>query len=327
MKTLTFFNNKGGVGKTSLVYHLAWMFAELDLEVLVADLDPQANLTSMFLQDSQVLELWEKQRSRETVFGAVEDLLRGLGDVKAVPTIDVSTKISLIPGDLGLSRFEDSLSESWSKSFGGDERSFRVLTAFHRLLATAAEKKKADLVLLDVGPNLGAINRTALLTSDMVVFPVAPDLFSLQGLRNLGPTLSKWRSDWTTIRSNAPPDISVPAGEMRPLGYVLLQHGVFSKRVVKAYANWADKIPEAYSKYIFPQDADTYSLETDQECLAKLKHYRSLMPMAMEARKPIFLLKTADGAIGAHLYAVKECYQDFKALAEKIITKAGINNS
>ena len=51
MKCITVFNNKGGVGKTSLVYHLAWMYDKLDYNVLVADLDPQANLTSMFLDD------------------------------------------------------------------------------------------------------------------------------------------------------------------------------------------------------------------------------------------------------------------------------------
>jgi cellulose biosynthesis protein BcsQ len=43
---VTFFNNKGGVGKASLVYHLAWMLSELDRRVLLADLDPQANLRS-----------------------------------------------------------------------------------------------------------------------------------------------------------------------------------------------------------------------------------------------------------------------------------------
>ena len=45
---VAFFNNKGGVGKTSLVYHLAWMYADLGLRVMAADLDPQANLTSAF---------------------------------------------------------------------------------------------------------------------------------------------------------------------------------------------------------------------------------------------------------------------------------------
>ena len=49
MKAIAFFNNKGGVGKTSLVYHLAWMFSDLGVRIVAADLDPQDNLTSMFL--------------------------------------------------------------------------------------------------------------------------------------------------------------------------------------------------------------------------------------------------------------------------------------
>lgn len=58
MKTIAFFNNKSGVGKTTLVYNLAWMFAELGLSVVVADLDPQANLTSMFLEEEELESLW-----------------------------------------------------------------------------------------------------------------------------------------------------------------------------------------------------------------------------------------------------------------------------
>ena len=46
MTTIAFFNNKGGVGKTSLVYHLALMYAEIGVSVVAADLDPQANLTA-----------------------------------------------------------------------------------------------------------------------------------------------------------------------------------------------------------------------------------------------------------------------------------------
>jgi chromosome partitioning protein len=67
MKTIAFFNNKGGVGKTSLVYHLAWMYADLGLSVIAADFDPQANLTSMFLEDDRLEELWETRGSKNTV--------------------------------------------------------------------------------------------------------------------------------------------------------------------------------------------------------------------------------------------------------------------
>ena len=58
MNTIAFFNNNGGVGKTSLVYHLAWMYADLGVPVVAADLDPQANLTRMFLDEERLEELW-----------------------------------------------------------------------------------------------------------------------------------------------------------------------------------------------------------------------------------------------------------------------------
>lgn len=48
MTSIVFFNNKGGVGKTTLVYPLAHMFARLGYATLAVDLDPQANLTSAF---------------------------------------------------------------------------------------------------------------------------------------------------------------------------------------------------------------------------------------------------------------------------------------
>ena len=48
------------------------------------------------------------------------------------------------------------------------------------------------------------------------------------------------------------------------------------------------------------------------------------MPLAQEARKPMFLLKPADGAIGGHAGAVRDCYRDFRALAETVATRAGL---
>ncbi len=51
MKSIIFFNNKrGGVGKTTTVYHVAWMLSELGIKTIAIDLDPQSNLTFMFMQ-------------------------------------------------------------------------------------------------------------------------------------------------------------------------------------------------------------------------------------------------------------------------------------
>src|SRR5438128_1250141 len=59
---LTFFNIKRGVGKTSLVYHLAWIFSQVGKRVVAIDLDPQANLTSAFLDESQLEKLWDLEK-------------------------------------------------------------------------------------------------------------------------------------------------------------------------------------------------------------------------------------------------------------------------
>src|SRR5580658_4952468 len=83
MKTIAFFNNKGGVGKTTLVYHLAWMFADMGRDVIAADLDPQSNLTSMFLDEDRLEELWPDGKHPNTIHGVVEPILRGIGDIQA----------------------------------------------------------------------------------------------------------------------------------------------------------------------------------------------------------------------------------------------------
>ena len=190
MKTIAFFNNKGGVGKTSLVYHLAWMYADLGLNVLAADLDPQANLTSMFLDDDRLEEIWTDEHEW-TIYGAFQPLLEGTGDIRAPHTEDVSPGLGLVVGDLALSSAEDELSGQWPDCLDRKPRAFRVLSGLWRILMAAGEDAGADLLLIDVGPNLGALNRAALVAAQDVVIPLAPDLYSLQGLRNLGPTLRR----------------------------------------------------------------------------------------------------------------------------------------
>ena len=100
----------------------------------------------------------------------------------------------------------------------------------------AADAIEADLILVDVGPNLGALNRAALVTANHVVVPLAPDLYSIQGLRNLGPTLRRWRREWSErVQRNPVADLDVPGGGMMPIGYVVVQHAVRLNRPVKAY--------------------------------------------------------------------------------------------
>lgn len=326
MKTITFFNNKGGVGKTSLVYHLAWMLCELGHRVIAVDLDPQSNLTSAFLEDDELENLWPAGAHPETILGAIDKLIEHLGDITAIKPRSIAKGLALIPGDLGLGKFEDRLSQAWRECLSDNPPdaadAFRVMTAFYRITVGAGKSSRADIALIDVGPSIGAMNRAALVASDFVVIPLGADLFSLQGLRNLGPTLRDWRTGWESrkARPTLPEGLGTPSGDMSSLGYVLLNPSVRSNRPVKAYKKWADKIPAAYSEEVLGNQLDP---KVDHQ-LAMVKHFKSLMPLAQDARKPMFLLKPADGAIGGHGAAVAECYDQFKRLAERIVAASGL---
>lgn len=323
MTTLAFFNNKGGVGKTTLLYHLAWMFADMGKRVLVADFDPQANLTSMFLTEPELEKLWDPDHTQaESVMASLSPIIRGLGDIGPTPVQRIAPNIRLIPGDLNLSNFESNLSEAWGKCLDRQEPAFRVTSSLYRIIRQAADQFDADLVLIDVGPNFGAINRAAMICADAVVIPVAPDLFSIQGLTNLGPTLNTWRREWNTrLQQNPAADLALPGAAMKPLGYVVLQFGIRDNRPVAAYDKWAKRIPATFAEKVLGQPPPSPGSGDDSNCLGQLKHYRSLMPMAMEARKPIFRLKPADGAIGAHTYSVKASDTDFRELASRILER------
>ena len=330
---LTLFNNKGGVGKTSMLYHLAWMFASLEKRVIIFDLDPQSNLTSAFLNEDEIEAVWNQQNEGSTIYNCVNPLA-GVGDIAEPVLKKITTDLYLLPGDIRLSDYESILSEAWPNSMGDSilYRPMRILSSFWQVMQMAADKVQAEIILIDIGPNLGAINRSILIATDYVIIPMGADLFSLQGLRNLGPTLKKWKNEWRKRLKNWGESIEVsswnnfqlPQGEMRPIGYLCQQHGVRLDRPVKAYDKWVKRIPEVYRRSVLDVDPNVNGRLEENHCLATVKHYRSLIPMAQEHRKPIFNLTSADGAIGSHANAVQDAKEDFRQLAIQIASKMGI---
>lgn len=325
MRTIALFNNKSGVGKTTLVYHLAHMLPRLGYPTLAVDLDPQANLTSAFFDESRLEELWDE--GTQTILSCVHPILEGTGDIQEPSPLRVADNLSVVGGDLGLSRFEDKLSESWPKGYQSDPAALRTTSAFHRIINLAASSVGAAVALLDVGPNLGAINRAALLSADFLVIPLAADLFSLQGLKNLGPTVRTWREQWHLVRKLAKKtSVDLPEGQMTPAGYVVLQHAVRLDRPVQAYGRWLERIPAVYREAVLNEDVPDREIKGDEDLsrLATLRNYRSLMPMAQDARKPMFDLRAADGAIGSHAQLVQTCAAEFAQLARAIAARCAL---
>ncbi|MBL7495191.1 AAA family ATPase [Frankia sp. CNm7] len=347
MITMALFNNKGGVGKTTLTFHLAHMLARQGNRVLAVDLDPQANLTAQFLDEEELATLWQEQtvpgpaastassaprrpdflsgarRPRiaagtGTIATAIAPIMEGVGDVALFEPVGVDDNLWLLPGDVDLSVFEDKLSAAWPNSFlGKDVAALRTTTALHRVVDHSGRAVGAEIVLIDVGPNLGAINRAALLSADTVLMPLGADLFSLRGLRNLGPTLRDWRSTWQgMVLPKVPDRIAAPRALMMPIGYVIMQPASRLERPARAYDRWLDRIPEVFAASVLgTQRVDPYDKSFE---IANMPHYQTLMPLAQDARKPMFELRAGDGALGAAQSNVRKCYQEFRDLAMNV---------
>lgn len=218
--------------------------------MIAADLDPQTNLTSLFLTEERLDEILEAS-PRPTLYGAVSPQFRGIGDVQSPAIEAISDEIGLLAGDLELSRLEDDLSSAWPKCQDGDERSFRVMSAFARAIQMAGAQFQADVALVDVGPNLGPLNRAALLACNFVVVPLGADPLSLQGLRNMGPTVRGWREAWQDRRAKNPDaSIALPEGGMHPIGYIVMRHSVTAGRPARSFSRWTARMPAQYREYV-----------------------------------------------------------------------------
>lgn len=323
---LAFFNNKGGVGKTTLVYHLSIMLSELGKRVIVVDLDPQANLTASFLNESSINIIWSGAGSGTTIYKCVEPLM-GVGDILPVIPIDLRQNLRLIPGDIDLSRYEEVLAvENGRMPEAGMSayRTMRILSSFWQVAQSAASEFCADIVLIDIGPNLGAINRSALIASDFVVMPISADMFSLRGLMNLGPTLSQWRMSWKNrlakFSSMGEYAMPLPIGNMVPIGYLMQQFGIWGGHPTKAFQSWINKVPAVYQAYVVNNNPMAI-LPAD---LGFFKDYHSLIPKGQSLHKPIFELSGADGLIGTHLAMVSDARGAVENLARTIASRVGI---
>jgi chromosome partitioning protein len=323
MPIISMFNNKGGVGKTTFLFHVAHVLAQSGRRVLMVDCDSQCNLTAYTLQDMAIERAWEE--AGNSIYRAIEPVARGIGDIRNRAASHIRENLFLFPGDLLLSDFEDLLGDTWNAAKGGSEPAVRAQAAIYRAILQASEKSAAEVVLVDLGPNLGSLNRAVLGGSDYVIVPVAPDLFSIRGTENLGSKLAKWRKEWDQCNDAWSGSFPIPKGSPRFLGYVMQQHNIRSNAsgMTQGWQIFGNRLESAIKTHIVDKLAPLGQVVNSERSasfsLGKIPNLHSLIPYSLEARKPVFYCTSSDGLRGAHIQSARQSKALFQPIATAIV--------
>jgi cellulose biosynthesis protein BcsQ len=279
LKTISVFNNKGGVGKTTLTFHLGNALAELGHKTLFIDLDPQCNLTILGLPEETLDEVWQAEENFIDDFKAARDNLAkkefdalitsprsihfllkptedGISDLDNLsPPFQIAKNLHLIPGRLTMHLYEDAIARRWSDVYQGDPLAVRTVTRPRQIAEAYAKAYGYDFVIMDTSPSLGTLNKVIISTADGFLIPCMPDMFSQYGIKNIGNALAAWKKQFETIYHllSVEKRKLFPKNFVRLLGYTIYNAKKYSGKpldLATAHYNFAVQIPEAISDFI-----------------------------------------------------------------------------
>ncbi|MBX9961712.1 MAG: ParA family protein [Burkholderiales bacterium] len=331
MYSIALFNHKGGVGKTTLAINIAAGLVDLGKRVLLVDADPQCNISSFFLPETKLDDILGEsgeEESGKTIWSAVRPVVLGTGDVGDIPVYPVATAgLMLVVGDVLLSTYEEELPAAWTDSFARKPRGYSVMGALHRAVTRLAEKHGADVVIYDVGPNVGPLNRTVLLSCDGFITPVAPDLFSLRALTSVGAAIGRWIKDWRTVQMLAPEDKRTELIRASPtyLGYIVSAFKAYGGSKSKPHEYWESKIaPRVKSRVIdVLRGIESELVLQPPYKIADVKHYQSLSAAAQDKGLPFgWLSGHVNSGYNPEISAAKALFIDIGKEVNSRIEKA-----
>ena len=353
---ISLFNHKGGVSKTTTTFNLGWTFAKQGLKTLIVDADPQCNLTAyvLGLQKKEEIDSFYKNVDNDNIYARVSDIILGNNVIPhpVKPCKTLNDKLLMVAGHLSMSDLDISLATGiTSGKFLPFTRQF--IGVFQKIVRQTAEHNNCEVILVDMSPNAGAMNRCILMSSDYFLIPTSPDFFSYQAIQSLGAMLPKWNEDFKEFRAQSVTN-ALPGKPPRMLGIISQKYRPYTRRlprenllelfknndekkkqgIARSFREWIDKIQKA-SKNVLAKNLNQHGMVIKEESFTKhitdeapynlisIGDFNSLIALSQKYSKPVFELTDDElNFTGKVLEQMKENQQQFKdsfhSLADRI---------
>lgn len=341
-KIIALFNHKGGVSKTTTAFNLGWMLAKLSGKVILADFDPQCNLTGMVLGYKGIEDLEKTYSShpannvKDALAPAFESQPRQIEGAECF-IVPGNANLHLLAGHIGLAEYETTL--GIAQELTGSLLALRNLPGSIRfMLDKTAEKYEADYIIVDMSPSLGPVNQNILSTADFFIVPLHPDYFSSMALSSLSKTLPRWKK-WADaahkleILKSA--DYPFPVPSVKFIGAIVQKYRPKYGKASNAFQRWIDQLTSGLKTELVPSLEDCNLLDSKDfkakigidpwEPIMEVADFNSLIAESQEHQVPVYEL-TADllkqsGAVWDQTQASMDVFRGaFEGCATKVMT-------
>jgi cellulose biosynthesis protein BcsQ len=351
-KVISVFNHKGGVSKTTTVYHLGWMMANKGKKVLIVDADPQCNLTGLTLglEDYDSLSRFYESKKNTDIYESLAPSFSIDNEISAQSKSITPTKnenLFILAGNIRLSELDIQIATAMTSSIALPVLR-KFVGAFNNLIQKVSKENDIDIVLVDMSPSVSATNQSILMSSDYFIIPISPDFYCYQAIDSLSNVLPKWANDSNSFRGNSV--FSLPTTNPKMLGFISQNYRVYTvdskdnndqKTMSKSYADWLEKIKDLSNKTLIPSltkadmviDESIFKRYVDYDSpyhLAGIQNFNAMIPTSQKLSKPMFELTQSDGGWGGAPWYRKDAngkehgtkvnIEEAKAIFERLAT-------
>ncbi len=305
MEIITLFNNKGGVSKTTTTFNIAWKLAELGKHVLIVDADPQCNLTELVINPLQPDDPRRNNaQERDNIFHALDPVYKArpkqLDPVKCIK-VEGQDNLWLLPGHPGFAEYENTLSiaHQLSETIGPVRN---IPGSLRHLIDITAAQYEIDYVFIDVSPSLGSLNQNIVATSNRLIVPLCPDLFSGQAIETLSRTIPKWinwaeRASQLEILKDA--DYPFPDPSLKFTGYIIQRYKPRKGSPTAGFLEFFTDLTTRIDEKLLPSFSkahliDNTDLSAADFLLAEIPDFNTLIAASQSAGKPVYALSQED---------------------------------